>query len=142
MNEKECSESKAAIQNKIYRHCLFIVGFVVLIDAFCVDNQIYLAEGMWGHILLIVFTCTLLYAEGLLKGVIDFQENGVKRVCIFFGLIGFTLTIWGIIDIIIKGTGFGNFLLPKTIAEVLTALCWLSIGIIYWYKIQKHKKAR
>lgn len=117
-----------------YKHGLIIAVIGIFIDAVCADNGIKLAEGMWGHVLLIVVICAAVYGESLIRGYLDLKERSVSRLCIFFGVTGVILLVWSIIDIITGGYIRGDFLVPKKAAETLMALCWLSIGLIYWRK--------
>ena len=137
MNREELELNRSKLQNRIYLHMLIFIFIVILIDAFAVDNGIRLIEGMWGHVLFVAVIITLLYQEMIFRSLIEYDDRRTLRLFTFLGVMGVILFIWGIVDIMINGFIPGDFIVSKKIAELLTAVCWCSIGLAYWVQ-RKH----
>lgn len=141
MNLNDCDERQKAIRNGAFRHGLIFTLCVVLVDAFFVDNGMPLAEGMWGHMLLVAAAFAVVWQEMLWRDAIDYDDRSEMRFCSIFGIFGVILLVWGIVEIIGKGAGSGAFVLSKRVSELLAAICWASVGVVYWIRRICYRKA-
>ena len=137
MNREELELNRSKLQNRIYMHMLIFIFIVIMVDAFAVDSGVHLIEGMWGHVLFVAAIFTLLYQEMIFRSLIEYEDRRNLRLCTFLGIMGVLLLVWGIVDILRNGASTGDFIVPKKVAEVMTAVCWCSIGAAYWVK-RKH----
>ena len=141
MNQKDCDERQKAIRNGAFRHGLIFTLCVVLADGFLADCGIQLAEGIWGRMLLVAAAITVVYQEMLWRDAIDYDDVRMLRFCSFLGIVGMVLMLWGIVDLVGKGMGTADFVLPKQISELLAAICWTSIGVTFWIRRFLDKKS-
>lgn len=130
-------ERQLFIRGEAFKHGLFFMGLAILIDALLKDNNIILVEGMWGNILLIVFTTTIIYTEMIFRNAINYDDKRMSLVLLLLGCLGLLLLIWGAIDFASAGTVTDkSYIISKRIADLIMAFLWTWIGIAAY--IKKH----
>lgn len=123
------------------KHGLITMSFLVLLDAFLKDNGIFIVEGVWSSILIVVLVSVLCIHENILRDVLNIEEKFSNLWVLFFGIGGVILLIWSIIDI---ASGFVSVMIDGQLTRegvsLVMAICWSSLLFTYFYKKTELKK--
>jgi hypothetical protein len=131
----DLDERQLFIRGEAFKHGLLFMGLAILIDALLKDNNIILVEGMWGNILLIVLTTTIIFTEMIFRNGINYDDKGMSFVLMLLGFIGIVLVIHGIFDLLRAETPTNKtYIISKNIAELFMAFLWSWIGIASYIK--------
>lgn len=123
------------------KHGLITMSFLVLLDAFLKDNGIFIVEGVWSSILIVVLVSVLCIHENILRDVLNIEEKFSNLWVLLFGIGGVILLIWSIIDI---ASGFVSVMIDGQLTRegvsLVMAICWSSLLFTYFYKKTELKK--
>lgn len=136
MNKKhDFDERQLFIRGEAFKHGLLFMMIAILIDAMLKDNNIILSEGMWGNILLIVFTTAIIYTEMIFRNAINYDDKRMNLFLVLLGFVGLLLLILGIIGAVGSKTSSNqNYIISKRIADIIMASLWIWIGIASYIK--------
>jgi uncharacterized membrane protein len=125
----DLDERQLFIRGEAFKHGLLFMGLVILIDACLKDNNIILVEGMWGNILLIVATSTIIYTEMIFRNAINYEDKRMSFVLMLLGCVGLVLLIYGTIELLrAENPTNKSYFISKPIADLIMALLWFWIG--------------
>lgn len=139
MDQYKYDERQLWIRGEVFKHCLFLMGFLILLNTFLIDNNITLVEGIWANILIISITTSLGSIEMILKNGINFDDKRTGIAFLIIGLCGLIIIILNLSHLVSGDKIITNDQLTKNGAFLLMAILYAVIPVVYFMKYKENK---
>ncbi len=135
---KKLDELQLLKRGNVFKHGLFILGGLVLFNAFLENNNIFVLNSKWSAQLIVLVTVAICGIEMICYDIYPLTENRQKLLIYFVGLFGIALIIISIFEMLNEqisfiynrqvteaGTGilFGCIFISITAAYIIKSKC-------------------
>lgn len=137
MKQSNFDERQLWLRGEVFKHSLLLMGFLLLLNTFLIDNGIILVEGIWANILIISVTSSFANIEMALNGAINFDD---KRMTLFSAMMGIPGFIVLVLHFIEGESIIMNNQLSKNGAFLIMSIFFIAIPIAYFIKRNQYIK--
>jgi hypothetical protein len=140
MNKTNLDERQLWLRGEVLKHCLFLIGGLLLLKMFLKAFELSLVDEEWVDIFIIAITMTLGCIEKSLRGVFNFDDIRMTAVIVILGIAGAISFVLNIIHFT-GGEGLvsGGQLTQAGVFWVMS-LSFIAITAVYFFTRARYLK--
>lgn len=138
---KKLDELELIKRGNIFKHCLFTVIGLLLINVTLLELDIIFMSQRNIMLCIIMFIVSLFCSEMILNDIYPIGEKRQRFIYVFFGLYGITLAVLSFYEaVILKYPLIEDGILSDTITYAIASIFSMSVGITYICRMLYNKK--
>ncbi|WP_040951391.1 hypothetical protein [Gorillibacterium massiliense] len=132
---KKLDELQMLKRGNVFKHGLFLMGGLTLLNACLENNDIFILPDKWSALFIVLVTIAVCGIEMIIYEIYPLLEKRQKRLIYFIGLFGAASIIVSAIDMVNEHTPFiRNRQVTDTGTGILFGCAFLSIAAAYLTK--------
>jgi uncharacterized membrane protein len=132
---KHLDELQLLKRGDVFKHGLFSLAGLLLLNALLYSAGIEWAPGKWAELTILLFTIMLVSIEFIFYGIFPLSEKRQRFLYYFCGLFGITAIIACVYDLMNEKTAIvTNGKIAESALGVIYGLMFLAIFLVYLFK--------
>ena len=138
---KNLDELQLLKRGNVFKHGLFCLIGLLLLNALLYSQGIEWASGKWAELTIVLFTVVLCSIEFIFYDIYPLTEGKQKHLIYFCGLFGLVALVACVYDLASANTGIvDNGKISASALGAVYGLMFLFVFIVYMLKKQYNKK--